>query len=64
MTGEHRSGLTRNTSGWLREFEVVNHHEEKDDPPINDVDDFAARDRPSERPNGSPVGSMTSISSS
>jgi hypothetical protein len=25
----------------------VNHHEEKDDPPINDVDDFAARHSPS-----------------
>ena len=25
----------------------MNHHEEKDDPPINDVDDFAARVRPS-----------------
>ena len=25
----------------------MNHHEEKDDPPINDVDDFAASDSPS-----------------
>jgi hypothetical protein len=25
----------------------VNHHEEKDDPPINDVNDFAVSDSPS-----------------
>ena len=25
----------------------MNHHEEKDNPPINDVDDFAASDSPS-----------------
>jgi len=25
----------------------MDHHEEKHDPPINDVDDFAARDSPS-----------------